>query len=131
MRLKESVEKVLNAKQKHRWTSEQMQVPPQTEGESCGYRMLYNINRVCEQRKIQAIDREETALEGYMIEMIRMMLNKHQDRQKEEEGRVRKKTRIELSQEKRTNEQKIAQECKKRGQPNANNEGERNGRKNK
>ena len=34
----------------------------------------------------------------------------HQDRQKEEEERVRKKTRIELNQEARTNGQKIMQE---------------------
>ena len=43
-----------------------MQVPPQTEGESCGYRMLHNINRVCAQQEIQAIDKEEAALEGYI-----------------------------------------------------------------
>ena len=62
-----------------------MEVPSQTEGESCGYRMLYNLNRVCGQQEIQAIDREETALEGYMIEIIKMMLNVHQGKQKEEE----------------------------------------------
>ena len=45
-KLQESVEEILNSKQKHKWTSEQMQVPPQTEGESCGYRMLYNMDRV-------------------------------------------------------------------------------------
>ena len=62
-----------------------MKVPPQTEGESCGYRMLYNLNRVCGQQEIQAINREETALEGYMIETVKMVLNKHQGKQKEEE----------------------------------------------
>ena len=85
IKVKKSVEKVLNVKQKQRWTSEQMEVPSQTEGESCGYRMLYNLNRVCGQQEIQAIDREETALEGYMIEIIKMMLNVHQGKQKEEE----------------------------------------------
>ena len=54
--------------------------------------MLYNSNRVCGQQEIQAIDREETALEGYMIEIIKMMLNIHQVKQKEEEKRVRKQT---------------------------------------
>ena len=72
IKLKESVEKVLNVKQNQRWTSEQMKVPPQTGGESCGYGMLYNINRVCGQREIQAIDREEAALEGYMTETIKL-----------------------------------------------------------
>ena len=66
------MKRVLNAKQKQRWTSEQMKVPPQTEGESCGYRMLYNLNRVCGQQEIQAINREEAALEGYMTETIKI-----------------------------------------------------------
>ena len=39
--------------------------------ESCGYNMLPNINKVCEQQEIQAIDKEETALEGYMIEITK------------------------------------------------------------
>ena len=47
---------------------------------------------MCGQQEIQAIDREETALEGYMIEIIKMMLNIHQVKQKEEEKRVRKQT---------------------------------------
>ena len=38
------------------------------------------------------------------------MLNVHQDKQKEEEERVRKKTRIEANQEARINEQKVIQE---------------------
>ena len=45
-----------------------MQVPPQTDRESYGYRMLYNINKLCKQHEIQIIENEETALEGYMIE---------------------------------------------------------------
>ena len=62
------MEEILNAKQKQKWTSEQMQVPPQTNGESCGYEMLYNINKLCRQQEIQIIENEEAALEGYMIE---------------------------------------------------------------
>ena len=52
------LKKCFTQKQKQRWTSEQIKVLPQTEGESCGCRMLYNINRVCEQQEIKAIDRE-------------------------------------------------------------------------
>ena len=50
-----------------------MEVPLQTEGESCGYTsgILHNFNKVCGQQEIQAIDREETALEGYMIEIVK------------------------------------------------------------
>ena len=77
-----------------------MQVPPQIEGERCGYYMLYNMNRVCEQQEIQAIGKEEEALEGYMIEITKMVLKKQQDRREGEEGRVRKKGRVELTKKK-------------------------------
>ena len=73
------MEEILNSKQKHKWTSEQMQVPPQIDGESCGYRMLHNMNKVCKQQEIQIIEKEETALEGYMIEITKTMLQKQQD----------------------------------------------------
>ena len=37
-----------------------------TDSESCGYRMLYNMNEVCNQRNIESIANEEMALEGYI-----------------------------------------------------------------
>ena len=33
--------------------------------------MLHNMSRVCEQQETQAIDKEEAALERYMIEMAK------------------------------------------------------------
>ena len=42
--LQKSAEEILNSEQKHKWTSEQMQVPPQIDGESCRHRMLYNMH---------------------------------------------------------------------------------------
>ena len=61
-----------------------MQVPSQTDRESCGYRMLYNINKVCEQQEIQSVEKEEMASEGYMLEITKMMLEKQQDMQEKD-----------------------------------------------
>ena len=63
--------------------------------------MPYNMNRICQQQETQAIDKEEEAPEGYMIEITKTMLKKKQDRREEEEGRVRKKGRVNLNQKKR------------------------------
>ena len=41
---------VLTEEQQKEWTLEQMHVPQQTDKESCGYRMLYNINKICNQK---------------------------------------------------------------------------------
>ena len=69
-----------------------MQVPQQTEKEGCGYRMLYNLNRICNQENIETIEDEEMALEGYTLEIIKILKKKQQDtaRRKEE----REETRI-------------------------------------
>ena len=80
------------------------------------------INRVRGQQDIQASDREEAALEGHMTEIIKMMLNIHQGKQK-----IRRKTSQEKdynrgepgSQDKRT-KSNTRGEWKKRGKPNVN-----------
>ena len=63
-KLKSSLEEILREKQQKEWTLEQMPVPQQTDKESCGYRMLYNMNKVCNQKIIESISNEEMALEG-------------------------------------------------------------------
>ena len=63
-----------------------MQVPQQIEGESCGYRMLYNINKVCNQEGIEIIEDEETALEGYILEIIKMLKGKQQNADRRKTG---------------------------------------------
>ena len=40
IKLKSSTEEILREEQQQEWAPEQIQVPQQTEGESCGYRML-------------------------------------------------------------------------------------------
>ena len=57
--LQKSVEGIVDSNQKHKWTSKQMQVPPQTDGESCGYRMLHNMNMVCKQQEIQGFEKKK------------------------------------------------------------------------
>ena len=64
-------EKKKKLKKQQEWVPEQMQVPPQIDGESCGYRMLHSTNGVCKQQELQTIDEAEAALEGYVIESIR------------------------------------------------------------
>ena len=39
------------------------------------------MHKLCKQQELQAIEREEIALEGYMIESIKMMISKQQNKQ--------------------------------------------------
>ena len=50
VKLKSSLEEILTEVQQKGWTLEQMQVPQQTDKESCGYRMLHDINKICNQK---------------------------------------------------------------------------------
>ena len=70
--LKSSIEEILKEEQQQEWTIEQMQVPQQIEEENCGYRMLYNIKKICNQENIEIIEDEEMALEGYTLEIIKI-----------------------------------------------------------
>ena len=40
----------------------------------------YTVNKVCEKQKTQTIDKEKAALEGYMMEITKMILEKQRDR---------------------------------------------------
>ena len=70
-----------------------MHVPQQTDSESCGYRMLYNMDEVCNQRNIESIANEEMALEGYTLEIIEMLKGKQHEAIEREEEREKKKAR--------------------------------------
>ena len=78
MKLKGSIEEILKEEQQQEWTLEQMQVPQQIEEESCGYRMPHNLNRLCNQENIEIIEDEEMALEGYTLEIIKILKRKQQ-----------------------------------------------------
>ena len=58
MKLKNSIEEILKEGQHQEWTLEEMQVPQQTEKESCGYGMLYNPTRLCNQENTETIEDE-------------------------------------------------------------------------
>ena len=79
--LQRSSEEILNPEEQQKWISEQIQVPRQTDGESCGYRMIYNIHKLCKHQELQTIEKEEIALEGCMIGSIKMTIRKQQNKQ--------------------------------------------------
>ena len=56
-----------------------MQVPQQTDANSCGCRMLCNIDKLCNHRELETIEEEEMALEGYIIEIMKMLKEKQQN----------------------------------------------------
>ena len=90
-----------------------MQVPQQTDKESCGYRMLYNMNKVCNQENIESISNEEMALEGYTLEIIEMLKGKQQEATGREEEREKKKARKEQETEKEIEKEEQEIERKK------------------
>ena len=99
------------------------QVPQQTEKESCGYRMLYNLNKICSQENIETIEDEELALEGYTLEIIKILKKGQQDnanqRNTQKETRTREeergKTGIEGNiEEEKLKGQEVEQELGKR-----------------
>ena len=81
-----------------------MQIPQQTDKESCGYRMLFNINKICSKQNIEIIENEEMALEGYTLEIVKMLKGKQQNVVRREEERGGKKI---------CREEEIAKENKK------------------
>ena len=102
--LKRSLEEIFTGKQQKEWVLEQMQIPQQTDKESCGYRMLYNINKICSKQNIEIIENEEMALEGYTLEIVKMLKGKQQNVVRREEERGGKKI---------CREEEIAKENKK------------------
>ena len=71
--LQDSIEEILGEEQQHKWKLEQVQVPQQNERESCGYRMMYNLDKICSGENIEPIENEDFALEGYTLEIIKML----------------------------------------------------------
>ena len=106
IRLKSSIEEILKEEQQQEWTLEQMQVPQQTDKESCGYRMWHNINQICNQENIEIIADKEIALEGYTLEIIKMLKGKQQNIISEKNGRGGKRARKEKEPEKETGKEK-------------------------
>ena len=76
-----------------------MQVPQQTEEESCGHKMLHNINKICNQRNIESIANEEMASEGNTLEIAEILKGKQQgitrgeDERRGERASVEKRVR--------------------------------------
>ena len=110
MKLKSSIEEILGEEQQQEWTVEQMQVPQQTEKESCGYRMLYNLNKICSQKNTEIIEDEELALAGYTLEIIKILKRRQQDNAREKDIREETRTREEREKETRTEENKAREE---------------------
>ena len=79
-KLKRSVEDICNERTPQKWKLEQIQVPQQTDANSCGYRMLYNIDKLCNHQELETIEEEEMALEGYIIEIMKMLKEKQQQK---------------------------------------------------
>ena len=113
-KLKSSLEEILREKQQKEWTLEQMPVPQQTDKESCGYRMLYNMNKVYNQENIESISNEEMALEGYTLEIIEMLKGKQQEATGKEEEREKKKVRREQETEEEIEKEEQELERKER-----------------
>ena len=103
-KLKRSFEEIFTGKRQKGWVLEQMQTPQQTDKESCGYRMLYNINKICSKQNIEIIENEEMALEGCTLEIVKMLKGKQQNAVRREEERGGKKI---------CREEEIAKEKKK------------------
>ena len=111
-KLKSSVEEMLNEEKQQEWRLEQIPVLPQTDGESCGYKMLYNVNKLCNDQELEIIEEEETALEGYIIEAIMMLKGNQQNTMRREEGQGDKRARREKSQEKETEKVKTIEDTR-------------------
>ena len=75
-----------------RWNMEQVPVPQQDEGESCGYRMLSNLNKVIKGQGIQG-GREERNRLYYYLEIAQTLkdnqVKRHQQRRKQKKEEKR------------------------------------------
>ena len=139
VQLQDSIEEILGEEQQHKWKLEQVQVPQQNERESCGYRMMYNLDKICSGEDIEPIENEDFALEGYILEIIKMLKRKQQNKAnrkkpeeeksiEEEEGRekrrkenleeeeesMRKESEQELQKREEEMDEKIAERTRKR-----------------
>ena len=98
-KLQNSIEEILGEEQQHKWKIEHVQVPQQNEKASCGYRMMYNLDKICSGENIEPIENEDFALEGYTLEIIKMLKRKQQNKvnrkKSEEEKKYRRGRRAE------------------------------------
>ena len=71
------------------WNMEQVQVPQQNEGESCGYRMLSNLSKVIKGQEIQWEGDEERNRLYYYLEIAHPLKDNQikEDRKEKEKGR--------------------------------------------
>ena len=79
-KLQNSIEGIFGEEQQDRWRIEHIQVPQQNDRESCGYRMMYNLERMCSGKDIKPIENEDFAFEGYMLEIVAMLRERQQNR---------------------------------------------------
>jgi len=120
-KLQNSIEEILGEEQQNRWRIELVKVPQQSDRVSCGYRMIYNLDRICSGKDIEPIENEDFAFEGYMLEIVTMLKKKQQGRVnrkkaaeeniKRKEGK-RKKRKDNLEEE--SGGKEIEQELRKR-----------------
>ena len=135
-KLQNSIEEILGEEQQNKWKIEQIHVPQQDDKESCGYRMMYNLDKICSGKNIETIENEDFGLEGYALEIIQMLKKRQQNetnRKKpredeglegEEEGWKRRRggnleeeeelKRKELEQELRRREEEMDKKIRKR-----------------
>ena len=78
-RLQNSIEEILGEEQQNKWKIEQIHVPQQDDKESCGYRMMYNLDKICSGKNIEPIENEDFGLEGYTLEIIQMLKKRQQN----------------------------------------------------
>jgi hypothetical protein len=102
--LQDSIEEILGEEQQHKWKLEQVQVPQQNERESCGYRMMYNLDKICSGEDIEPIENEDFALEGYTLEIIKMLKRKQQNKVNRKKPEEEKSIEEEEGREKRRKE---------------------------
>ena len=76
------------------WNMEQIPVPQQDEGESCGYRMLSNLNKIVKEQEIRSETDKESNRLYYYLEIaqtlkdnqIKRSQNRKRKRVEEENG---------------------------------------------
>ena len=66
--------------------------------------MMYNLNKVCSQENIETIENEEFALEGYALEIVRILKKGQQDKVNRKNAREGKRTGEEERQKTRREE---------------------------
>ena len=113
--LKKSIESI-SGKQ---WDMEQVQVPQQNEGESCGYRMLSNLIKVIKGPKIQwEKDKERNRLHYYLYRKITQTFKDNQIKRKQ---KGKRKTREEQEEQEEVEEEQGQQRQKRNKKDNTEN----------